>query len=163
MFLYHQASTEAGKDALENGLQLTAKREMGNREDIKRADAFLDARRPAELIAAGVRRRDNIYAFVGDEATLVDITDGKTVPLETYKQPGCILFRLEADPSVCYAADLDLYDAVKDALSEGKTPTELASDYWRRVIPLGSYRPGSVRRPEVMIVRPITASRLRVV
>lgn len=133
---------------------------MGNSLDIKQADRYLDAHRPAKFMAAGVRRSNNIYAFIGDATTVINITDGQKTPLAACQTPGFVWLRLAADEEHCYVSDLDLYDDAKAAVAQNKATEHHAANYWQHIVPLKNYHPYEIRRPEVMITRAVPAERI---
>lgn len=58
-----------------------------------------------------------IYAFIGDENTIIDIENGAIIPLHKYGgDRNSTLLRLKIDPTHAYVSDLDKYDAVKSVL-----------------------------------------------
>lgn len=153
MTLYHELSPDALVSALREGLRRTSRGEKGQDDAIKKTDAYLDQHCPAPLRAKGVSRDDNIYAYLGTEDTLIDIRDGRTVPLTDRPDPTSKLLRLSVDPAHCYVSDLERYDAVKRAIDQHSDTqlAALATEYWQHITPLASYGPGSIRRPEIMI------------
>ena len=166
MTLYHEVAQDTLASILRDGIKRTARGDKGDNSAIKRADDYLDARRPGILRDKGVSRDNNIYAYLGDDHSLVDIRSGDIVPLTQHPDPDSSLLRLSVDPTLCYVSDLDDYDALKQAI-ETEAPDAVletkATAYWRALTPLTTYRPGSIRRPEVMITRDIAAENITVV
>lgn len=165
MIIYHELSREALEKTLRYGLKRT---EQGRRSDdaaIIRTDRYLDERRPTILRKNGLSRSKNLYAYLGDTKTIIDIKDGATVPLDSYlTEQDSVLLRLDISPLFCYVADLDRYDHIKSALSkrdEARTD-KLSREYWNTIIPLPRFRLGDIARPEVMIVRNIPPEELTV-
>lgn len=159
--LYHEVAADSFASVARSGLR---QGERGQKSDarIAAADNYLDACIPAQLRAAGVSRCDNIYAFIGDDATIIDIQDGVRRRLDDYARQhnDTRVVRLVVDARSCYVSDLDRYDAVKVALERGDpaAPT-LARDYWRTIMPLPSSLSVAkhIQRPEVMITCHIPA------
>lgn len=162
MILYHEIDRDSLDNVLTDGLKRTSRGEKGSDEAIKKTDAYLDARRPATLVHKDISRDDNIYAFLGDNKTLIDITNGLIVPLSERKQPDIALLRLSVEPSVCYVSDLDRYDAVKHAIAHDMIDQldALSEHYWQAVIPLNDYTAGTIIRPEIMITRDVLPSEI---
>ena len=162
MPLYHELSPEALRNALADGLKRTSRGDKGQDEAIKKTDTYLDRRRPDALRKHGVSRDDNIYAYLGTDRTMIDIRDGRTIPLAEHPDPDSRLVMLSVDPSDCFVSDLDRYDTLRQAITD-KKPVDLkalAADYWQHVIPLPDYQPGSVRRPEIMVTRDLPPASL---
>jgi hypothetical protein len=157
MRLYHEVSTAMYETAIEHGLRCDV---SGSKTDgiIERTDKLLDQARPARLAQAGVSRSNNLYAYLGDDSAVIDIQNGRRVVLaEWHNSANSKLLRIEVEPSSCYVSDLDRYDAVKAQVAAGRTPDrELTLTYWKSVVPLAEFKPGSVKRPEVMVTRNIT-------
>lgn len=122
MTLYHEAPLDSLSELRHNGLERTARGDKGDDPVIKRTDDYLDAHCPDKLRSYGVSRSNNLYAFLGDEAHIVDIQNGATLPLQDYAISDSILFRLSVDPASCFVSDLDRYDAVKAAVASHDTP-----------------------------------------
>src|SRR5690606_9680655 len=130
--------------------------EKGNDEAIIKTDKFLDINRPLSAKQAGLSRTNNVYAYIGDKVSLIDIQSGKPVPLRScLKKQETRLLRLHVELEHCFVSDLDIYDAIKSAISHHKAVilAELAARYWHAVIPLREFNPGDISRPEVMITR----------
>lgn len=155
MHVYHEAKPEALAVILKEGLRRTSRGEKGNDHTIIMTDKLLDERRPARLSGAGVSRDDNLYGYIAGKDSIIDITDGKPVPVQAFiKGSKQAVLRLEVEPKRCYISDLDAYDAVADAIENGRNNAELADlaqRYWDKVILLASFSGGRIRRPEVMI------------
>ena len=166
MTLYHEIPGDTRESILRDGLKRTSRGDKGDDAAIQQADKYLDDRRPAALRENNVSRDDNIYAYLGDDRSLVDIRSGDVVPLNRHPDPDSSLLRLSVDPALCYVSDLDRYDALKQALEAGSADDLLeaqAAAYWDALIPLASYQSGSIRRPEVMITRDIAPEDITVV
>jgi hypothetical protein len=162
MTLYHEIDRESLDSVLTDGVKRTSRGEKGDDDAIKKTDTYLDARRPATLVQKNVSRDDNIYAFLGTDRTLIDITSGVVVSLSDRKKPDTALLRLSVEQNACYVSDLDRYDAVKYAIENNMTEqlNTLAAHYWQAVVPLGTHVAGTVIRPEVMITRDIRPSEI---
>lgn len=157
MPLYHEVAKDSVEKILTDGLKRTSRGDKGDQTDIIQTDAYLDDHRPGALRDQGISRDDNLYAFVGTDTSLVDITNGATVSLQDYPQEDSVLLRLAVDEAACYVSDLDRYDAVKAAIANHETATlaELADAYWASLTPLRSFKIGDILRPEVMITTDI--------
>jgi hypothetical protein len=162
MTLYHEIDRDSLDSVLTDGLKRTSRGEKGDNDAIKKTDAYLDARRPATLVQKNVSRDDNIYAFLGTDKTVIDITSGIVLCLSDRKIPDTALLRLSAEQNACYVSDLDRYDAVKYAIENDMTEQldTLAAHYWQAVVPLDTYATGTIIRPEVMITRDIRPSEI---
>jgi hypothetical protein len=165
MVLYHEVTEDALEQTLSHGLKSAARGEKGDKNDIIRTDTYLDDHRPAHIRRQGISRNDNLYAFIGTTTTLIDITNGATVPLKDYPLHNSCLLRLSVDSNECYVSDLDRYDAVKAAVANHETATlaELASDYWTHLVPLGDFTIGDITRPEIMITRDVSPRNISLV
>lgn len=156
MFLYHEISSDSLESILREGLKRTTRGEKGNDEDIIKTDKHLDVLRPSSLKDVGLSRSNNIYAFMGDANTIIDIKNGATISLEEYMTGRrSVLLRLAVSPEYCYVSDLDKYDKVKSLLLSGDDlqVSRCAREYWNSVMELSLFQPGKVIRPEVMIVK----------
>lgn len=106
--------------------------------------------------SADLSRCNNLYGYLGDDTSLLDIKDGQRISLEEKKhQTGLILLRLDVDAACCWVSDLDKYDAVKDALLHDRprsTIHALSKTYWNSVEQLATYS-GTIKRPEIMITQ----------
>ena len=153
MVLYHEVTKDSVEKILADGLKRTSRGDKGDKTDIIETDTYLDNHRPAALRERGVSRDDNLYAFVGTDNSLVDITNGATLSLADYPQEDSILLRIAVDEDTCYVSDLDRYDAVKAAIANHETATlaELADEYWASLTPLRTFEIGGILRPEIMI------------
>lgn len=153
MVLYHEVAKDSVEKILADGLKRTSRGEKGDKTDIIQTDTYLDDHRPVAVRKRGVSRDDNLYAFVGTEDSLIDITNGATVSLADYPKEGSALLRITVDEAACYVSDLDRYDAVKAAIANHETATlaELTDEYWASLTPLRSFEIGDILRPEVMI------------
>lgn len=159
MIVYHQADSHLVPLILRQGLQLVQGEGKGDDPAIAQTDEYLDARRPEYIRQAGVNRRQNIYAYLGDERHVIRITDGAEVTLGRFiTESWQVVLRLTPPLEHCYISDLDAFDKLKRALQEETCQSEcgrLAADYWRRVTPAVLYVDGSIARPEVLVTRPI--------
>jgi hypothetical protein len=162
MVLYHEIDRDSLDSVLADGLKRTSRGEKGDDDAIKKTDAYLDTHRPATLVHRNISRDDNIYAFLGTDKTLIDITSGAIVSLSDHKKPDVALLRLSVGQSACYVSDLDRYDAVKHAVEHGMTEQldALADHYWQAVVPLEAYTTGTIIRTEVMITRDVLPSEI---
>lgn len=153
MVLYHEVAKDSVEKILADGPKCTSRGDKGDKTDIIQTDAYLDDHRPAALRTRGISRNDSLYAFVGTDDSLIDITNGATVPLTDYPKDGSVLLRITVDETVCYVSDLDRYDAVKAAVANHETATlaELTDEYWASLTPLHNFEIGDILRPEVMI------------
>lgn len=167
MKVYHEAASNVVGSILEKGIKKEARGAKGDDIAIIEADAFLDSHRPQELIAQGVKRDDNIYAYLREGDTVVDITDGTRVPFHQFVERSTQkILELEVNPAACYVSDLDTFDAVKMALEEHQNQQvvdQLAKSYWSKVRRLSDYTPDEIRRPEIMITYDIAPIRIRLV
>lgn len=157
MALYHEVTQDSVEKILTDGLKRTSRGDKGDQTDIIQTDTYLDNHRPSALRARGVSRDDNLYAFIGTDDSLVDITNGATVSLQDYPQENSALLRLVVDEAACYVSDLDRYDAVKAAIANHETTTlaDLAAKYWASLMPLADFAIGDMTRPEVMVTTDI--------
>ncbi|HET6746909.1 MAG TPA: hypothetical protein VFH06_02260 [Candidatus Saccharimonadales bacterium] len=66
-----------------------------------------------------------------------------------------VLLELTIDSKYCYVSDLDKYDAVKSSLLNNNKERAFtyAQIYWRSITNLAVFQPGTIARPEVMIVK----------
>lgn len=165
MILYHEVTAEALERTLADGLKAESRGEKGDDPDIIETDTYLDEHRPAPLSRQGISRSDSLYAFVGTENSLVDITNGATVALQDYPLQDSHLLRLSIGSDSCYVSDLDRYDAVRKAIAnhETATLTELADEYWTHLVPLSDFAIGDIARPEVMVTHDIDPTDISVV
>lgn len=158
MVLYHEVTKDALDQTLAHGLKAAARGEKGDKSDIKQTDTHLDTHRPDSIRQLGISRDDNLYAFVGTEHSLIDITNGATLPLKDYPLEDSHLLRLDIDLDHCYVSDLDRYDAIKAAVANHEVATlnELTDDYWAHVVPLRDFTIGEIARPEIMITQDVS-------
>lgn len=164
MIFYHEASAEAFSSILKDGLKCTSRGAKGNEQSIIKTDELLDKRRTEQLLSKGISRDNNLYAYIGTDANIIDITSGKIIDIEQYTQMRRgHLFRLDVDQKRCYVSNLDAYDRLRQGV-ENKLPQQTlnqwADEYWSEVIPLNKYHVGLIRRPEVMITSDIPAERI---
>ena len=165
MILYHEVAKDSVEKILADGLKRTSRGDKGDQTDIIQTDAYLDDHRPDAVRKQGVSRDDNLYAFVGTDYSLIDITNGATVPLTDYPNDGSVLLRIAVDEVACHVSDLDRYDAVKAAIANHETATlaELADTYWTSLTPLRDFKIGDILRPEVMITTDIPPRQITLV
>ncbi|ORX11905.1 hypothetical protein AWC31_35280 [Mycolicibacterium wolinskyi] len=164
--LYHEIEPQTLDDVRRNGLKRKGDGEKSD-SDTKTADAYLDTHRPPETIRAQLCRDGVLYGFLPAGDGIVDIRNGAAVDIATFdRDRPQTLLRIAVDPTHCFVSDLDLYDRVKRALKTAESDDEchrLAQVYWQRVIPLLDYEPGSIRRPEAMVVADIEPADIEVV
>jgi hypothetical protein len=156
MILYHEVSNDAIQSILREGLKRNDRGEKGDDQDIIETDEYLDATQPLSLKKTGLSRSNNIYAFIGEHGSIIDIKDGSVRSLKDYMSDrDSVLLKLTVDPAYCYVSDLDKYDAVKSSYTNNDKlrAYDYAHDYWNSVIPLAAFKPNTIRRPEVMIVK----------
>ncbi|MHC9291511.1 hypothetical protein ACRCUN_03545 [Mycobacterium sp. LTG2003] len=164
--LYHEVEPETLDDVERNGLKRNDDGEKSDPET-KTADAYLDAHRPAAAVRAQLSRQGVVYGFLAAGNRIVDISTGADVDVATFdRDRPQILLRITVDPARCFVSDLDRYDRVQRALESGDADDEcrrLACDYWQQVVALLDYEPGSIRRPEAMVVCDIEPADIEVV
>ncbi len=164
--MYHEISKDSLESVLHEGLKCASRGKLGKDSDIIAADRFLDERRPTHLKQAGICRNNNIYCFVGDEISLINIKDGRRVLLDSYNlNTNSTLLKVAVDSSVCYVSDLDLYDNLKDTLHNHhvKIAEKLASKYWHNVTPLSHFTSGDISRPEILVTCNIGPAQISIV
>ena len=155
--VFHEIEADSVESVFSDGLQRTSRGDKGSDSDVARTDKLLDELRPRNLVDGRVSRDDNLYGYVSVGGCVVDITDGELVDADKLSSSSDqVLLKLRVDPGQCYVSDLDLYDAVVEAVSDGDTSkaTQLGDTYWKRVTPLTEYEQHSEEaflRPEVMI------------
>lgn len=157
MKVYHQVPRRELEAILTSGLHCDARGEKGANPLIKKTDGYLDEHRPKSLRRAGISRNTNVYGYLGNDQTLIDIIAGKETPISRYTNDVQQLLRLVVSVDDCFVSDLDRYDAVKAAFGSkaiGVLP-ELAEKYWQSVTKLSEYSPSQFSRPEIMIVRDV--------
>lgn len=151
MRAYHEVSPDGLGSVLANGLKRTSR---GDKSDkiIAKTDAFLDAHRPKYLKDNGVSRDDNVYGYVAVGDAVIDITDGRIVPIREFvAQSKQAVLELDVDAQHCYVSDLDTYDALQDAITnyeDNATLEKLAVSYWKKVMLLADFSPQDIVRPE---------------
>lgn len=163
MIIYHEVLTDKLDQALHSGLLRHAHGAKSDQINLK-TDEVLDRFIPKRLRDAGISRKDVIYAYIGDEKSIIDITTGESLPLSTYmlKDDRTTLLELHIDFAVCYVSDLELYDRVKSYIADNSRPPQaLINSYWRSVVPLADYTQ-TIRRPELMITRDVQADEIAV-
>lgn len=165
MILYHELGSDDLKDVLRNGLKRTNRGAKGNDQAIIETDKYLDDHRPSSLKIAGLSRNNNIYAFIGNTDSIIDIKDGATVALKDYMSDrNSVLLRLTVNPKYCYVSDIEKYDEVKFLLVSGDKVQahKSAQDYWDTIMDFSVFRVNTIKRPEVMIVRDLLPDALSV-
>lgn len=165
MRAYHEVTPGELGSVLSNGLKRTSRGAKGDDKLIIQTDAFLDKHRPHSLKEKGVSRNTNLYAYIGDGATIVDITDGREVALDRFIATGTqAVLELKLDLTRCYVSDLDTYDALKKAIGQHQGTDRLetlAASYWRKLQPLATFKIGDIRRPEIMVTYDVEAGDVR--
>lgn len=165
MFVFHQVDPSTLSAVLTHGLKRFSRGEKGADGLIMKTDAFLDERCPKIVKEQGVSRDNNIYAYLTDKESIIDITDGSQIPIKTFiAQSTQAVLRLDINPARCFVSDLDTYDALKAALEARGDPSkaeQLAESYWNKLTPLTNFEIGSIRRPEIMITYDIPADKLQ--
>lgn len=152
---YHEINPDTLTETMTQGILRTSQGDKSKDRAIQKTDAFLDTHCPVRITALKLSRSNNLYGYLGDETTLVDISTGERISLAAFstKSKKSIL-RLAVDPIRCYVSDLDLYDTIERALElneQDSTRETLAKHYWNKLIRLDKYEPGSIKRPELMI------------
>lgn len=165
MLAYHEVAPDQLQSILSNGLKKESRGSKGDDEWIVKADAYLDAHRPKNIVEAKVSRDDNIYAYYVTETSVIDIVDGAHIPRADFihAKSGALL-ELHIDPKRSYISDLDTYDALKTAFSKHEkldTLEMLAKSYWNKITRLDTFRPDVIRRPEIMITYSLDPRDLR--
>ena len=152
MRVYHEVSSNSFASVQSQGLKRTNRGAKGQDKLIIQTDEFLDSHRPKNLIKNDLRRCNNLYGYLGTKEVIVDIRDGKIKPIKNWRSDHTLL-QLTIDPTRCWIADLDRYDAIKNGVSEGVNSAlvHLALDYWENTTRLDLYQWKSIQRPEVMI------------
>lgn len=164
MILYHEADPKKADSILEDGLKRTSRGEKGDDSAIIRTDKFLDDLRPDNLIKAGVSRDDNLYMYLSHKDKIVDIETGEAVELtEFMNQAEGAVLKVEADARRCFVSDLDIYDKIKKAIENKDYAEATAKKYWSTLVPLDNYKPGQIKRPEVMITYDIPPEAIEIV
>jgi hypothetical protein len=165
MLVYHEVPPDTLESILLNGLKRTASGEKSDDKAIARTDHFLDQHCPNNLRNAGVSRVNNIYAYLQANGTIVDIVDGRHIPIQEFiTRSKQTILELDINPTQCYVSDLDTYDELKDALSNHKDQyllDELAGSYWNKVKKLSEFSVDGIRRPEVLITYDVPARDIR--
>ena len=162
---YHELSAEALNDVLDNGLKRASRGDKGDDQDIIKTNKLLDSQLPTRLKRQSVSRDNNIYAYMCIDQSIIDITDGRLVPLDQFvaSSRGQII-ELTIDPSKCFVSDLDAFDRLKLAIKQHFDQSQiqlLVTEYWGKLIRLDDYRPLSIDRPEIMITYDMPASAIR--
>lgn len=165
MIIYHEAPKKDTEAILQNGLQRTSKGLRSQEQIIIDTNDFLDDHRPPAIIRASIWRNKSIYGFVGSSDWIIEIQDGKKIPLaEHLEETKQAVFRIIPN-DCCYLSDLDQYDIVKQHLQAGQERAAIhaAQQYWERLIPLRQDQLGTIRRPEAMIPCDLAPSELSLV
>ena len=165
MTLYHEVTKDWLIDILQNGLIRASRGKKGNDHAIIATDTYLDAHRPAWVVDHNISRDDALYAFIGTEHSFVDIRNGRELLLSHHPDPSSSLIRLAVDYKFCYVSDLDLYDELKDLITQNphEDHSQKAAHYWASLVPLTKYTSGAIRRPEVIITTDIPPEQITVV
>ena len=162
MQLYHLIEPDSLGSILRSGLKRTSRGDKGDDKYIKKTDKFLDAHCPADLKSVGVSRDNNLYACLGDDSKIIDITDGRAIEIaELTKSSDDCLVRVYADPRRCYVSDLDIYDEIKYKISNDTVTAADAQKYWEAMRRLEGFAVGDIQRPEVMITCDIPPQNLQ--
>lgn len=163
--LLHEIDPETKDDILENGIKRGAEGEKTDSEKQK-IDTFLDTHLPDWAKEQQVSRRSATYCYLEADGKIIDITDGEPVDLADFMaKSGQTLLWLDVEVDDCYVSDLDAYDTLMRAMEldeQDSTREHLADRYWQRMIPLGEYQPGMIRRPEVLVVADVDPHDMRV-
>ncbi|HEU5121765.1 MAG TPA: hypothetical protein VFT59_02875 [Candidatus Saccharimonadales bacterium] len=156
MIIYHEISKESLSKIEGEGLKCTSRGKSGLSDDIIKTDRFLDSYIPVSLAQAGVSRDNNLYGYLGDKVSVINIENGRQTSLaQLASKENRILLRLDVNPSHCYISDLDIYDAIKTHIGQGEADEAWAQRYWHAIIPLQHFALGDIARPEVMITHDI--------
>lgn len=163
MLIYHEIDKDSLNSVKVNGLKCQSRGVKSDDEAVRKTNAFLDDRRPSHVKAANVSRQRNLYGYLGNKSWIIDIKDGSHVAVrEKRSQNNLVLLRLTVNQENCWISDLDIYDALKDAIMHRQSASvlaELAARYWQAIQPLLTYDQ-SVKRPEVLITRNIPPSNI---
>lgn len=165
--IYHEISQSSLQEILREGIKRASQGDKSKDSAIQKLDLFLDTHQPPHLAGTGLSRRNNIYGYLGDGRKIIDIIDGERVTIDkfqakSHKRIVC----LSVDPAKCYISDLDLYDTLKRAMElneQASTRENLATQYWHKLIPLNTFEPTMIRRPEVMITHDVAPDCIRIV
>jgi hypothetical protein len=156
--IYHEVRPETLGQVLKEGIKRNS---QGQKSDsvVQRTDECLEGRIPEKLSARGVSRGQVVYGFMSHGTDLIDIHNGKAVPVTHFSaERDLVLLRITVDSTKCFVSDLDAYDAVKMSVKTGADDTmlsRLCERYWERILPLEEYQDGRYRRPEIMVVSDI--------
>mgnify|MGYP003596682327 CR=1 FL=1 len=165
MLVYHEITPDALGTVLQNGLKKTSRGAKGSDKAIIQTDQFLDKSCPEQLKSQGVSRDDNVYAYIRDGDSIIDITNGEPIPLRQFiKRSKQKVLELDVNPSRCFVSDLDTYDALKEALINNENQDvldTLASSYWSKVAKLTESDATTTRRPEILITYDVPAGDIR--
>ena len=163
LIIYHEVSPDSLDRIFTSGLKCTSRGDKHDKSTIARTNQLLDDTRPTAAIEADISRDTNLYAYVGIDDIVVDITDGNHIELAYFvKHNANAVLYLSVDPHRCYVSNLDQYDAIQAAL-EGVSAADLemmARHYWEELIPLSMFKIGDIRRPEVMITYDLQPSEI---
>jgi hypothetical protein len=156
---YHEIQRHKLPSVQTRGLRRRETSDKYSRE-IKRTNQFLDTHRAPEQAARGLSRMNAVYCYLAQDGKLVDITSGMLVePERVITDKDHLLLQLTVDPSKCYVSDLDLYDQAKEAIEKqnSKKAAALGARYWQALYPYVAYRPGLMKRPELIVSYDIPA------
>jgi hypothetical protein len=164
--LYHEVDPNLVEKVLQQGIRRGSEGEKTDPQK-KKIDTFLDTHAPDWIKWQRLSRADAIYAYLSDGDKIIDITDGQSVTFDKFlAKTTDTLLCLMVDSDYCFVSDLDLYDTIVRAMEldeQDSTREHLADRYWRRIIPLDKYEPGTFKRPEVMINTDIAPQDIEVV
>lgn len=164
MILYHEANPSSLSSILRGGLKRTSRGEKGDDPVVIATDKLLDAHLPEKLQRAGIKRDDNIYAYLTHADSIIDITSGALITIAAFtRRSRQAVLALTVEQERCFVSDLDRYDELKAVVKRGEAPKRqktLAADYWAALTPLTSFQFGSIARPEAMITYDITPNNI---
>lgn len=167
MKVYHEIQPDALEAALINGLIRASRGDKGADKAIIKTDQFLDAHCPRRLKDQAVSRDDNLYAYAHVDGSVIDITDGRHVPIGQFVAASSQrVLELDVDPEKCFVSDLDTYDALKAAIEAHRDQSvldRLAKSYWNKVVKLSGFDPAVIRRPEIMITYDVQPDSIRTI
>ena len=164
MRIFHEVSYGDVSAILEQGLFQGSHGKKTEEPLVDQVNSLLDSYRPDAAIRAGICRMTNIYGYVGIDEKIIDITDGRHIDLaEFIKNNSNALLELMIDPTFCYVADLDQYDAIRNIITV-YAPDEIVRTaidrYWDSVVPLQMFTIGEIRRPEVFVTYNVPSSKI---
>jgi hypothetical protein len=153
--VYHEIAANSLEQVLKNGIKRTEQGGKSKQHAIQKTDNFLDTHRTPAMVTANISRSGTIYGYMVTDDQVVNITTGQQVSIPTLKaNRSKQLVKVTIDPTRCYVSDLDLYDTLKRALEldeQDSTREHLAEQYWIKITRLSDYKPGTIKRPEIMI------------